>query len=231
MVHRPLIDPQDFVGGIFNLHELRLQDIEILILQLLRVGQLEVLGEKRAVFVPLPSKRGGGDILSSIEFRDVVLLKTKLLLEFHEMLGSLRFGPSSFAGDDEDRRAVEPLERLLHSLGGQHALIVVFQNELRLVAEHRGTPNGHDAHRHERQRQGKLCQQQFRAKTHGRVSLSSSDTMCRSKPRASCTSRSIMLRPRNASTTVSLIVRSRCGRHRACGQNRAGLSRRREIAI
>ena len=69
--------------------------------------------------------------------------------------------PASWPDHDVHRAAVDALQRLLHPLGGEHAAVVVSQDESRLPGQPRGHDRRQHAHQHQRDRQRRLGQQQL----------------------------------------------------------------------
>ena len=85
------------------------------------------------------------------------------------------------ANHEVDRAAVDALQRFLHPLSGEHAAVVVGQDEARLTGQPRRHDRRQDAHQHQRDRERRLGEQQLAPQGHAAPS-SSIATTCTSMP-------------------------------------------------
>ena len=70
-----------------------------------------------------------------MELGDIVALDGQLHGEPLAVFVDLRQGFLLPAGGEEDRAAIDALDRLFHPLGGQHAAVVLAEDGRRLFAE------------------------------------------------------------------------------------------------
>ena len=171
--HGVLVDVQDLVGATLDLGKgvrqvpgVQGESVVVVVGSLHAGPDLLVIAPARAYLVDGFLLAGLGDVLG---------LGGQLVLELGHVLVKPG-GVPGLAQKLEQDRLVDALHRLLHTLRGEHAAVVVGENQPGLARQSAGDQPGNHPNRGERQNQGRHGEHETRAKSHPFTS-SSTETM------------------------------------------------------